>query len=149
MTKILVPTDTSPLGQHGVAHARAVADALGAELTILSVQADPTPGMAGEFGYLPPLSAEEFIQQENELRAELTGTFPNVAVRIERAGGRSVWQTILDTAEALNVNMIVMTTHGRTGLGKVLLGSVAEAVVEHSRIPVLLVKGEQSVVNWK
>lgn len=149
MTKILVTTDMSTLGQQGVAHARALASALGAELTVLSVQPDPVSGMAGEFGYIPPLSSDELAEQENELRAALAGAFPDLQVQVATAEGRSVWQTILDTASALGANMIVMTTHGRTGLSKMLLGSVAEAVVQHATVPVLLVKGEQPVPTWK
>ncbi len=149
MTRILVTTDASPLGQQGVAHARALAAALGAELTVLSVQADPAPIVTGEFGYIVPLSEEELRNQETALRDELTAAFPDTDVRIERTSSRSVWQTILSTAKSLNASMIVMTTHGRTGLGKMLLGSVAQAVVEHSTIPVLLVRGEQPVAQWK
>ncbi|WP_291423888.1 universal stress protein [Deinococcus sp.] len=148
MARILVTTDASPLGQQGVAHARALATALGAELTVLSVQTDPAPIVTGEFGYIVPLSEEELRTQQAALRDELTAAFPDTDVRIERTANRSVWQTILSTARSLNASMIVMTTHGRTGLGKMLLGSVAQAVVEHSTIPVLLVRGEQPVAHW-
>lgn len=148
MTKILATTDASTLGQQGVKHAMALAQALGAEVTVLTIQADPSPGIAGEFGYIPPMSPEDLLTQEQELRAELSRDFPDLVTRVERSSGRSVWQAILDAAKAQDAALIVMSTHGRTGLGRVLLGSVAEAVVQHSPIPVLLVKGDQAVTKW-
>ena len=50
------------------------------------------------------------------------------------------YQTILDTAEKLKVDLIVMATHGRTGITHLLLGSVAEKVVRSARCPVLTVR---------
>ena len=149
MTRILVTTDTSKLGHAALPHARAMARALGAELLLLSVQPDPTAGIAGEFAYAPiSVTAEEMMEEDRQLREVLTPVAEGARVVVERAGGRSIAQTILDVAEAEQVNMIVMTTHGRSGLGRVLLGSVAEAVVHAAPIPVLLVKGEQPVSNW-
>ncbi len=149
MSKILATTDSSSLGDQGVAHARALAGALGAELLVLSVQLDPAPTIAGEFGYVVPVSPAQYAAQEQAVREQLASAFPDLPVRTERAGGRAVWQTILDVAREEHASMIVMTTHGRTGLGKMLLGSVAQAVAEHSTIPVLLVRGEQPVPTWK
>lgn len=149
MTRILATTDMSVQGQHGVRHAVALAEALGAQVTVLTVQPDPTPAIVGEFGYLPPVSAEETLRQESELRGGLAQDFPGLAVHVERSNGRSVWQTILDYAAAQGTDLLVMSTHGRTGLGRVLLGSVAEAVAQHATCPVLLVKGDQPLPNWK
>ncbi|WP_135227695.1 universal stress protein [Deinococcus fonticola] len=149
MTKILVTTDTSKLGDAALPHARALARALGAELVLLSVQPDPAAGMAGEFAYAPvSVTAEEMQQEDRELQRALEQVAEGTRVMTERAGGRSIARTILDAAQAEGASMIVMTTHGRSGLGRVLLGSVAEAVVHGATIPVLLVKGEQPVAQW-
>lgn len=149
MTKILVTTDTSKLGHAALPHARAMAQALGAELVLLSVQPDPTAGIAGEFAYAPiSVTAEEMLEEDRQLRESLDPVADGARIVVERAGGRSIAQTILDVAEVEKASMIVMTTHGRSGLGRVLLGSVAEAVVHAAPIPVLLVKGEQPVAAW-
>lgn len=149
MTKILVTTDTSKLGHAALPHARAMAHALGAELVLLSVQPDPTAGIAGEFAYAPiSVTAEEMLEEDRQLRESLDPVADGARIVVERAGGRSIAQTILDVAGVEKASMIVMTTHGRSGLGRVLLGSVAEAVVHAAPIPVLLVKGEQPVAAW-
>lgn len=150
MTKILVTTDTSTLGHAALPHARAMAQALGAELLLLSVQPDPTAGIAGEFAYAPiSVTTEDMLEEDRQLREVLTPVAGEARVVVERAGGRSIAQTILDVASTEHADMIVMSTHGRSGLGRVLLGSVAEAVVHSATIPVLLVKGEQPVPNWR
>jgi len=51
------------------------------------------------------------------------------------------WEEILDTAKKLDVGLIVMGTHGRRGLPRAILGSVAEKVVRLSPVPVLTVRG--------
>lgn len=149
MTKILVSTDGSPLGHSALAHAQALARTLGAELILLSVVPEPTAGIAGEFAYAPlPISAEELLAQEQELRDSLKQVAGNARIVTQRTEGRSVAQAILDVAAQEGVNMIVMSTHGRSGLSRVLLGSVAEAVVHAASVPVLLIRGEQPVTTW-
>ena len=51
------------------------------------------------------------------------------------------YQAIVDAAKKVNASLIVMSTHGRTGLAHVLIGSVAERVVQHAGCPVLLLRG--------
>jgi nucleotide-binding universal stress UspA family protein len=55
------------------------------------------------------------------------------------AEGEQVWRQIVESARAHNAGIIVLGTHGRTGVGHVLLGSVAEAVARHSDVPALIV----------
>lgn len=149
MKKILVTTDQSELGWQATQHARALADALGAELVALSIQADPEVAVVGEFGYLPPAMPQDYAQQREEARALLSERVPGATVRVEQAAGRPVSRAIIDVAKEEGVSMIVMTTHGRSGLGRALLGSVAEAVLHHAKVPVVLIRGEQPVTNWK
>ena len=149
MKKILVTTDQSDLGWQATAHARALADALGAELVALSVQPDPSPAVTGEFGYVAPTDPAEYVQQRDAAHALLVERVPGARVRVEQAGGRPVSRVIIDVAKEEGVSMIVMTTHGRSGLGRALLGSVAEAVLHHAKVPVLMIRGEQPVTDWK
>jgi nucleotide-binding universal stress UspA family protein len=63
----------------------------------------------------------------------------NVQVMTEVADGTPA-HVILDVARRLDVSLIVMSTHGRSGIGRVVFGSVADAVVRNSHLPVLLVR---------
>lgn len=149
MNKILVTTDQSDLGWQATEHARALADALGAELVALSIQPDPSVAVAGEFGYIPPTDPQDYAAQRSEAARLLSERVPGARVRVEQAGGRPVSRAIIDVAKEEGVSMIVMTTHGRSGLGRAILGSVAEAVLHHAKVPVVLIRGEQPVTNWK
>ncbi|MFD1730128.1 universal stress protein [Deinococcus malanensis] len=64
------------------------------------------------------------------------------------SGGRSIPRAILDVAREEGAHLLVMSTHGRSGLGRALMGSVAEAVAHHSPIPVMLVRAGQPVTDW-
>jgi nucleotide-binding universal stress UspA family protein len=64
----------------------------------------------------------------------------------------SVWygepaSAIVDAAQARKVDLIVMTTHGRSGLGRLVLGSVAETVLRATRTPILLVRADRAPVQ--
>lgn len=148
MKKILVPTDTSDFGCMAIAHAESLAKALGAELIVIGIQFDPTPITVEGLAYTPPLAAEDFAQQLSQLKSELEKKALGAQVLVERAAGRPIWQAILEVAQSVNATMLVMTTHGRQGLSHIFLGSVAEDVVKHAKVPVMLIHGEQAVVNW-
>lgn len=147
MTTILVTTDGSDLGQQALAHAHNLAQALGARLTALTVHPDPAP-LVGEFAYVPAPTPEEDRAAEEELRAGVERQLPGGTLRVERAGGRTIPRVILDVAAQEQASMIVMSTHGRSGLGRALLGSVAEAVAHHSPVPVLLIRAGQLPTTW-
>lgn len=148
MNTILVTTDGSDLGQHALAHAQGLARALGAELTVLSIQLDPVLAAYGEYSYALPTSLETLDELKAGLEHELRTRLPQARVRVERAAGRHVSRAILDVAREEGAQMIVMTTHGRSGLGRALVGSVAQAVAQHAPVPVLLIKGDQQPVEW-
>lgn len=145
---ILVTTDTSALGDHALAHARALAAGLGAQVCVLLVLPDPLPAVADGFAYLPPTSEEDLLEERRRAEADLAARVPGARVRVERAGGRPVPGVILAAARDEDARMIVMSTHGRSGLSRALLGSVAEGVAHHSPVPVLLVRANHPVTSW-
>ncbi|WP_155299275.1 universal stress protein [Deinococcus kurensis] len=147
MTHILVTTDGSALGHLALPYARALADALHAQLTVLSVLPDDTL-LVGEFAYVPPVGGPDERARVQATEADLAARLPGAAVRVETAGGRHTIRAILDAAQDLAPDLIVMSTHGRSGLGRALLGSVAEGVVHHAGAPVLLVRAGQPVTAW-
>lgn len=148
MNRILVTTDGSELGQHALSHAQGLASALGAELVVLSIQTDPVVAAYGEYAYALPTSQASMDELKAGLEHVLHERVPDARIRVERAAGRHVSRAILDIAREEDVQMIVMTTHGRSGLGRALMGSVAQAVSQHSPVPVLLIKGDQQPVAW-
>jgi nucleotide-binding universal stress UspA family protein len=84
------------------------------------------------------------LRAEMRFQLEQLGLSPT-AVRLEVAEGWSIPEQILGAAERLQADLIVMGTHGRTGLRRVLMGSVAEEVLRHSPRPVLILP--QSVLE--
>lgn len=148
MTKVIVTSDCSPLANEALAHACSLAQSLGAELLVVAIQPDPDPPLAGEFGYIPAMSPAECEAQEQALRRRLESCVPGAQVRVVAAGGRSIPRAILDVAQEEGANMLVMSTHGRSGLGRALMGSVAEAVAHQAPIPVMLVRAGQPVTRW-
>jgi len=82
--------------------------------------------------YLTNLKAEMRYQVEQ-------AGLPPASVRFEVVEGWSVPEQILEAARRLRAGLVVMATHGRTGLRRALMGSVAEEVLRHARMPVLIV----------
>ncbi|WP_264774423.1 universal stress protein [Deinococcus aetherius] len=145
---ILVTTDTSALGDHALAHAQALAAGLGAEPCVLFVQPDPLPAVADGFAYLPVTSEEDLLEERRQVEARLAARVPGARVHVERAASRPVQSAILGVARDEGARLIVMSTHGRSGLSRAPLGSVAEGVANHSPVPVLLVRAHHRVTSW-
>lgn len=127
--RVLVPVDFSAASRHAWSWARVVS-APGAELEALYVRQLPPAPVLGM--PMPPLSRAGRADLVKRLRAAYRGCLPRVeegdpAVLIGRRGRRA--------------NLIVMGNHGRTGLDRAVLGSVSEAVVRDSAVPVLAARG--------
>jgi universal stress protein A len=134
--KILFPTDFSTLGQSALDMATALAKSRGAGLLIVHVEEPPLAYGGGELYY----GIDE--PDRDDLRRMLLEIVPiDGSVDYEhRLVVGSPAAAILDLAEIEGVEMIVMPTHGRTGLLRLLMGSVAEEVVRKANCPVLVVK---------
>jgi len=133
---ILHPTDFSEHSDYAFRLACALARDYGARLILLHV-ATPT-GMVYSEGIIPP---EPFDSRE-ELHTRLLQMNPRYSeVRTEHllTDGDAVGE-IVRVAKTDKCDVIVMGTHGRTGLGRLLMGSVAEAVLRKAPCPVLLTK---------
>ena len=132
---ILHPTDFSAPSAYALGLACALARDYGARLIALHVAHVP-PVFASE-GMVPPAPEEIRAEAEEQLRQL---PVPQDDVRVERrlelgdAAGE-----ILRVAAEVDASLIVMGTHGRTGLGRLLMGSVAEQVVRRAACPVLTV----------
>ena len=134
--KILCPTDFSTLGLTALETATALAKERGATLLIAHVEESPIAYGGGEFYY----GIEE--PDRDEIQRMLSEVLPkDPAVGCEhRLLTGSPARAIVQLAEEEHVDMIVMPTHGRKGLPRLLMGSVAEEVVRKAKCPVLTVK---------
>jgi nucleotide-binding universal stress UspA family protein len=135
--KVLVPLDGSPVAEAALPVATdLVKQNPGATVTLLRAAEAPTlPGA-------DPVAPQVMAVREAEDYLE------TVARRLVRDGVKvktSVWygppaSSIVEAAEAGKVDLIVMNSHGRTGLGRLVLGSVAESVLRGTRTPILLLR---------
>ena len=134
--KILFPTDFSPLGETALEMATALAKQRGAKLVIAHVEEPPMAYGGGELYS----GIEEPDRREMEaMLAAILPTDPAVGYEHRLLIG-SPATAIVRLAESENFDLIVMPTHGRTGLSRLLMGSVAEEVVRKAPCPVLTVK---------
>ena len=140
---ILVPVDGSETAQQAVHSAAAMARAFGSKVTVLYV-IDPFPfsGLGSDFAYGQ-------AEYQNAARAEARTSTEQAQAVLAQAGVHSsitvseahaAWRGILDTAGHIGADLIVMGSHGRSGLEKVVLGSVAQRVLSHASLPVMVVR---------
>jgi nucleotide-binding universal stress UspA family protein len=133
ITKILYPTDFSSYSNQAYFHAIALAENHGASLTILFVQTPESsvPGAAGDEGF----TRSYWRNQLEQIRP----TNPDIAVRHVLLQGDPA-EEIVRYGRDTGMDLIVMGTHGRTGVERLVLGSVAEKVLRDASCSVLVVK---------
>jgi nucleotide-binding universal stress UspA family protein len=139
---ILHPTDFSDRSTHAFHLACALARDYGARLVLLHVNQPPV-AVYGEMGALPT----EPVENQEALRKklyQLKPTDPKIQVAYYFGDGNPAAE-IVRTAEEVSCELIVMGTHGRTGLGRILMGSVAEQVLRKASCPVLTVKAPSTM----
>jgi nucleotide-binding universal stress UspA family protein len=139
---ILVPVDFSDAAKAAVRHAQQLALLYGAKLHLLHVVEEVVYPSA--YGVEPPvLPIEDVVTRvETSMGAMVRDELGDERVRVTATVGYAP-MTILDYAEDTGADLIVIATHGRSGLDRVLLGSVAERVLRRSPIPVFVVKPEE------
>lgn len=134
---VLFPTDFSEVSQEAFPVARQMARLGHARLLLLHV-VDPRI-QAGELGAVLPITEpalDQLLKQLHELRVDE----PEIEVERHVTQG-DVTDEILRFAREQHADLIVMATHGRKGLGRMLLGSVAENVLRRAPCPVLTLRG--------
>ena len=134
--RILAATDFSPFASRAVSYAHELAEQLAAELHVLHV-ARSISELAAEHGTSGRLSPDSTEEEGAEWLAGLLGEQRNLerieAVRV----GQDIAESINHYARQNNIDIIVIATHGRTGLSHAVLGSIAEKVMRNSPCPVL------------
>ena len=145
---ILISTDGSPLAAKGVKTGVRLAKALGAKVSGVYVTAPHVPPMLPEDAviYVPTMDPREYKKAVEARAAKVLEVLEREAkaagVRCETraVSDAQPWQGILKAARARKCDAIVIASHGRGGLGGLILGSQTARVLSHSKIPVVVVR---------
>lgn len=144
---ILIPTDGSPLATIAVDAGITFAKEVGAKVTILAVtepyhiftvDAEQLAGTRSEYEALAHKHAADMLAALAR-KAEAEG----VVYQTEQVSSHEVYRAIIDTATQKDADLIIMASHGRGGVGSLMLGSVAAKVLAHSAIPVLIYRAKK------
>ena len=146
---ILVPLDGSPLAERALPFAARLCRASGGRLVLVRATLDLRAPL------LAPSAAEPIIKQQLSAAEQATAALNAVAERL-RAEGLTVQthvaadvpeELIAKAADSSHADLIVLSTHGRSGLGRWVYGSVADHVVRTAQVPVLVVP-PSSIPEW-
>ncbi len=146
--KILVPLDGSQLAECVLPHVESIAKGCSVEAVMFVRVAEPIRlYYAGDEGYA--LSAKEIDRMESESRAAATNYLNQLVTRVKYdnisvqakvlAGGRAA-DMIADYATKNEADLIIIATHGRSGISRWVWGSVADRILRSSCVPVLMVR---------
>ncbi|GHA10896.1 universal stress protein [Devosia pacifica] len=145
--KILIATDGSELAQKGLEHGCALAKQLGAPVHIVTVTEPSVPLAATTTAaWVPAYDPTELNKAKGTSATNLLADARKSAeghgltVTTEHVAERYPAEGIVESAQQCGADLIVVASHGRRGLGRLLLGSQATEVLTHSTIPVLVVK---------
>ena len=142
LTKILVPLDGSALAEMAIPTAVGLAKDKGASLMLMRA-AEAAPSLS------------DVVAAQVDVVREAEGYLEQMAVRLRADGcGRvetCVWygapaSSIVEAVKAYSADLVVMTSHGRSGIGRLILGSVAESVLRGTSAPILLLRAKGAAV---
>jgi nucleotide-binding universal stress UspA family protein len=146
--RILISTDGSDVAQRGVDHGLHLASQLGLEATIVTVT-ERYPVYSNGVGLDFSLSDAALVEYTDAQTKQAEAILASARQAAERLGvsidtlhvpNAQVGEAIIDCARERNCGLIVMASHGRRGLGRLILGSKTLEVLSHSEIPVLVVR---------
>ncbi len=153
--KILLPLDGSKLSECAIDHIDAIANVRNSELILLMV-VEPTPPSISMVEFQGSREASirmerEWQGAENQESQKAQEYLDKTADLLQQKGiqaktaivkpelGKGIAESILDYSDNNNFDLLVMSTHGRSGISRFAMGSVADRVVRHSKVPVLIV----------
>lgn len=144
--RILVPIDSSATSERALQEAIRLADSK-AKLHLVYVLEEVFPLDAEGYAFIDYAALREAVRHTGERtlaqaaeKVRRSGTTAETALL--EASGERIASVIKDEAQHWQADLIVIGTHGRSGLSRLLLGSVAEGVVREASVPVLLVRAE-------
>jgi nucleotide-binding universal stress UspA family protein len=147
--RILVPLDGSELAEQALEPAQVVAAVFDAEMILFRAMDFPGYVTKTQVAGMYTSAVEDSIRETADEYLAQTGRY------LQAQGARVSWETklglaterILEAAQEHAVNLIVMSTHGRSGLGRWVMGSEAERVLSASQVPVLLVRSQEKAAS--
>jgi len=145
-THLLAPSDGTELSKRAVQQAATLAACLGARLTVLHAQDSLPLPIIGMGDSLDSRTVELLLRagrDESErilAEAQAWATAAGITAEREQVQGSTPHQAILASAERLGCDLIVMASHGRRGIGGLLLGSETQRVLLRAPCPVLVVR---------
>ncbi|MDQ6679883.1 MAG: universal stress protein [Pseudomonadota bacterium] len=140
---ILVPTDGSEITQKAIDTSIELARSLGAELHTICVK-EPFP--YGAISDMQPTPPEEFFEAQERVATRHVAAVKEACAAAGvpcdgvTAEGLHPWESIIEHAQKMECDLLVMAWHGRRGVSALLLGSETQKVLTHTRIPVLVVR---------
>ena len=144
LDRVLIPLDGSTLAESAIAKAIEVVEGRPASLVLLrAAEAHALPGLD---------SAESQVEVVREAEEYLAAVAARLAEQGVSGVETSVWYgpaapAIIEAARLRKIDLIVMGTHGRSGVGRLILGSVAESVLRGTAVPILLVRTPEAPVE--
>ena len=148
--KILVPVDGSEMAERVLPHVQAILKIGGVEEVILLRAVEPLKVVSGSDLFLSE-EQEKNIQESHEKDAEAylhrlinRLQYEGVTLKTKVIVGKAA-ETIVDYATHNELDLIVMATHGRSGLSRWVMGSVAERILRWSCIPILIVRPPECI----
>jgi len=150
INNILVPTDCSEVSQYALKYAIQFSKKFDAKLTLLMVTVSEPLTILNDYGYFSPeLHQKLIVESDRRARSDLEDFWKleadaSVLVELVNLKGDPFTEIVRYAAEN-HIDLIIMGTHGRTGLKHMFMGSVAEKVVRYSPQPVLTVKHKDYV----
>ncbi|MBP1886285.1 universal stress protein [Sinorhizobium mexicanum] len=143
---ILIPTDGSPLATLALDAGIAFANEAGAKITVLTVM-EPFNLFSTDAEQLASTKEDyEALSRQHagEILAAATAKSEQAGVPCETDQARSheVYRAIINKADDIGADLIIMASHGRGGVGALIIGSVAAKVLTHSTIPVLIYRNK-------
>ena len=140
---ILVPVDGSSTAQLAVDKAIGLAKAFGSRVTAIFV-IDPYPftGVGTDFAYGQAEYLSAATAEANSAIKASRAAFEAAGISAETSviEANAAWRGVVQSAKSIGADLIVMGSHGRSGLEKLVLGSVTQAVLSHTHLPVLVVR---------
>lgn len=141
---LLVPTDGSQLSLEAVKRAVGFAGEAGARITFFYAKPEYPVAFYGEGALIDPTTPEKFAQMASQQANDvLTACMQlaeaqSVPATVASATSDVPYEAIISAAETAGCDLIFMASHGRRGIGGLLLGSETQKVLTHSRFPVLV-----------
>jgi nucleotide-binding universal stress UspA family protein len=149
---LLVALDGSDAAEEVLPHVEALAEKFGSTVTLLravvsveTLLAETASSGPAVGDVAPPVDPTPILEAEESSATSYLGALERrlrargIEVRVEHPEGDAK-DVIVERAKELKVSLVLMTTHGRSGLGRIVFGSTAEAVLRHAPCPVLVVR---------